>query len=672
MTTTPVSGWVELAPLTDPDLVPQAVEAVLGAKDEPGRPQAEAVAASIGGKRLLLILDSCEHLVAGAAELAATLLERCPNLGVVATSRELLGVPGEIPYAVPSMALPPSGAEYGAMAAFGSVQLFVERASTIKPGFQIMDSNADAVTRICRRLDGMPLALELAAARIRVMSPEQIAIRLDDRFALLTGGARTAVPRQQTLLATIDWSYQLLDADEQALFQSLSVFVGDFSLEIAEVVCAGDALTEFEVADLVHRLVDKSLVSVCEGDPGSIRYQLLETLRQFAAGELAASGREDEMRSRHARAVLAVVAEQDGLMRTNEYLAALDLVSVEQDNIRAALRWSIDMGELEEMAQTGTVMGWYWFNRGLAPEGLKWTREILGVLPDTERVAQADFFWTAGHLGYLIGDYEPAGQDFGQALAIRRQLEDTRGVIGVLNGLALIADSTGEYDAEKAHLEEALDLATQLGSPRHVLVANLGWTAWKSGDMGTARSHFQAALDQAAAEGQSRIDDYLFGLGWVAWVEDEFEEAENLAQRASDLAREHGSLASSAGYQFEVALFAHEQGKLAAAAEALRDSWPILLDSKEERALHHWLYLAARAQPNSVSRVRISAAVAALNDRSGFMFGLPIRNDQERSLDHLRTELASDAFDRAWGEGYSTTVEQAGAWALEGLRQLDT
>ena len=304
-------AWlVELAPVTDPELVPQTVEAVLGAKAQPARSVVETVAASIGAKRLLLILDNCEHLVEAAAELAASLLAVCPNLKILATSREMLGVPGEVPFAVESMALPPSGADPEAIAGFDAVQLFVERASTVKTGFQVTGFNSEAVVRICRLLDGMPLALELAAARMRVMSPQQIAARLDDRFALLTGGARTAVPRQQTLLATIDWSYQLLDADEQMLFQSLSVFVGGFSLEIAEVVCSGGGLTEFEVADLIHRLVDKSLVSVGEGNAASIRYQLLETLRQFAAIELAASGREDEMRSRHARAVLAVVAEQ--------------------------------------------------------------------------------------------------------------------------------------------------------------------------------------------------------------------------------------------------------------------------------------------------------------------------------------------------------------------------
>ena len=662
---------VELAPVTDSALVPQAVETVLGVKDEPGQSQAETVASSIGEKRLLLILDNCEHVVAEVAELTASVLEQCPNLKVVATSRERLGVPGEVPFVVESLAIPPADAGIEAITGFDSVQLYMERASTVKQGFQVTSSNAETVAHICRRLDGMPLALELAAARTRVMSPEQIATRLDDRFALLTSGARTALPRQQTLLATIDWSYQLLDPDEQGLFESLSVFVGGFSLDSAEAVCATGGLAEFEVADLIHRLVDKSLVGVSEGTDGSIRYHLLETLRQFAASELEKSGRADEMRSRHATALLALVAEQGGLMQTGGYVAAMDLLSIEQDNIRAALRWAIDLGELEDVAQIGATMGSYWFGRGLAPEGLEWTREILGLLPDTDQAARTDFLSTAGHLRYLIGEYQAGKQDLEEALDIRRHLEDTRGVVRVLNGLALIADSTGEYKAERTYLEEAIELATQLGSPTHVLVANLGWTAWKSNDMEAARSHFQAALDETP-EGNPNIHDYLFGLGWVEWVEGEFEEAENLAREASDLAQKHGSLTLSSGYQFGVALFAYEQEGLAAAAEALRESWPILLDSKEERMVHHWLYVAARAQPDPVFGVRVFAAVAALNDRSGFMFGLPIRNDQERSLVRLRTELTQDAFDKAWTEGYSATVEEAGAWALEGLGQLET
>ena len=662
---------VELAPVTDPALVPQAVETVLGVRDEPGQSQTETVVSSIGEKRLLLILDNCEHLVAEVAELTVSLLAQCPNLKVVATSREMLGVPGEVPFVVQSLAIPPADAGPDEVAGFDSVKLYTERASTVKPGFVVTDSNAETVAHICRRLDGMPLALELAATRMRVMSPAQIATRLDDRFALLTGGARTAVPRQQTLLATIDWSYQLLKPDEQVLFQSLSVFAGGFSLETAEAVCAGDGLTEFEVADLIHLLVDKSLVVAGEEPDGSIRYHLLETLRQYAAGELTKSGRADEMRSRHAQAFAVLAAEQYSVIETGDFGAAMEPLSVEQDNIRAALRWSIDQGQLDDVTQLGVTMGSYWRNRGLAPEGLVWMREILDLVPDTDEAKQARFLNMTGWLQSSIGDYEPAKQDLGQALAIRRRLEDTRGIVVSLNGLAVVADSTGEYEAEKAYLEEALDLAAQLEFyPTQFLFATLGWAAWKSDDMETARVNFQAALDQVEAEGGSNISDFLAGLSVVAWVEGDYEQAEDLARRASDLAAEHGFTVTSAAYKFNLALCAYDQGKTGAAVETLAEIWPILLDSEEREWRHRWLYAAARAQADPASTVRIFAAVEALNDRSGFMFGIPIRKDLERSLASARAELDEEVFDIAWTEGQTATVEQAGIWALEGLKQL--
>lgn len=666
----PGGVWmVELAPVTDPELVPQAVQIVLGAS-EPGRSPLETVVSVIGEKRLLLILDNCEHLIGQVAGLAASLLAHCANLKVVATSREILGVPGEVAFAVQSLALPPADADPEALVGFDSVRLYTERAATVQPAFEVTDANAEAVAQICRRLDGMPLALELAAARMRVMSPEQIATRLDDRFALLTGGARTVLPRQQTLLATVDWSYQLLDVDEQELFQSLSVFVGGFTLETAEAVC-GDGLAEYAVTDMVHRLVDKSLVVVGEeGSEGGIRYRLLETLRQYAAGKLAESGRGDEIRSRHAGAMADLLAGQYDLMRTGERGAALDLLSVDHDNIRAALRWSIDRGELDHVASIGATMGSYWLIRGLALEGLGWIREILVVIPDTDEATQAAFLTWAGYLQRQIGDYESAKHDSERALAIRRRLDDTRGMISTLNALAIISDDVGEYEAERTYLEEALDLATQLDTfPTHVLVANLGWTAWKSDDMQTARTNYQAALDQAEAADGHNIDDYLFGLAWVAWVEGDLEEAESLARSASDLASDQGSAERRAAYEFGVAVFAHDQGKTAAAAQALRDSWPFLLDAKSFE-LPHWLYAAARAQPDPATTVRIFGAVAALTDRSGFMFGIPIRKDIERSMAQAKTGLDQRTVDKAWSEGQTATIEQAGTWALEGLGQL--
>jgi predicted ATPase/class 3 adenylate cyclase len=333
----PGGVWlVELADIVDPDLVLAAVAAELRVTERQGWSVMDSLAAVIGDQHLLLLIDNCEHLVGAAAEAAAGLLERSRHLRVLATSRELLGVPGEVPFAVRSLSLPPVEGNGEMIQDSDAVKLFVERAETAKPGFQLTSSNGVDIARICRRLDGIPLALELAAARVRVMSPEQIWARLDDQFSLLTGGARTALPRQRTLQATIEWSYQLLDEDEQAVFQSLSVFVGGFAPDSAEHVASTGQITGFAVTDVVHRLVDKSLVVAVEEPRGSIRYRLLETIRQFAADELLNSGRANDVRHCHAQAFATFAVEQEQPLRTGGH--GLDALTVEHDNIRAALR----------------------------------------------------------------------------------------------------------------------------------------------------------------------------------------------------------------------------------------------------------------------------------------------------------------------------------------------
>ena len=665
----PGGVWlVELAEVVDPNLVLPTVAGVLGVTERQGLPLIDSVAASIGDRPLLLILDNCEHLIDAAAMAAGALLERCPNLRILATSRELLGVPGEVPLAAHSLALP-SAEDEDEIEEFDAVRLFVERAATAKPGFEVTPTNAGAVVQICRRLDGMPLALELAAARMRAMSPEQISNRLDDQFALLTGGARTALPRQRTLQATIEWSYHLLDADEQAVLLSLSVFVGGFSSDLAEQVAATDDISGFAVTDLVHRLVDKSLIVLGERSDGSIRYRLLETIRQFASEALVESGRADEVRSRHVRVFAAFAAEHEGMYRAE---MALDVLTLELDNIRAALRWSLDTGDAEAASEIAGTLGRYLVWRGLSLEALEWLLEALDLMPDADSSTRATLLRIVAWSRHLTGDYAGARLDAKRSLDMCARLEDDDGRTRALNTLAVVADSTGEYGAEQGYLVEALSITPESDSVvRSVLVANLGWTAWKSGDMATARAHFKAAIEIAERIGHRDVDDYLFGLSWVDWVEGDFSTAEELAEEAVAMAAELGQPSLSAGYKFGVAIYAHDGGHHTAVAPALRDSLPVLLESQDDHILNHWLFAAARAQPDSAVMVRVLGTQAATAERSGFMFGIPIRRDVARLLHGARTTLGQAVFDKAWAEGQAATVEQAGAWALEGLAVLE-
>ncbi len=327
----------ELAPLTDPDLVAGELASEMGLHPQPGEPIAKTLVAVVQHQTVLVILDNCEHLLDASADLVSRLLQAGPGVKVMATSREALGVSGEVSYPVSSLAIPKGELAEGVSAlSYDAVKLFAERAALVKPGFLVTVDNAEAVVQICRRLDGVPLAIELAAARIRSLSPDDIAGRLDDRFRLLTGGSRTALPRQQTLEATVAWSYDHITEDEKLLFARLSVFGGGFTLESAELVCAGDGLEVFDVTDLVLSLVDKSLIVVDEDQTGT-RYRLLETLRQYARTRLPEQSDPDQLRRKHAEVLADLVERLDEAMRGPDQVEAFRQFEAEHDNLRAAL-----------------------------------------------------------------------------------------------------------------------------------------------------------------------------------------------------------------------------------------------------------------------------------------------------------------------------------------------
>lgn len=359
---------VELAPLTDPSLVQLTVASTLGLHESPGRPILQTLIEHLGSKHLLLILDNCEHVVEEAASMAGYLLQACPRLQILATSREILGTMGETPFRVPSLALPgPQSATLEELAGCESVRLFVERARTGQPAFDLSEANAPVVARICQRLDGIPLAIELAAARVRVLTVEQIAARLDDSFRLLTGGSRTVLSRHQTLRALIDWSYNLLSPEERVLFVRLSVFAGGFNLEAAENVCsdlgsginqsAGDfnlaggvRLDSDLILDLLTQLIDKSLVIPIEGpvaggfEPptgAETRFRMLETIRQYARDKLHDAGGGTSVRDRHLAYFLLLAEEAEPYLRRGSQITWLDRLDTELDNIRLALEWSL-------------------------------------------------------------------------------------------------------------------------------------------------------------------------------------------------------------------------------------------------------------------------------------------------------------------------------------------
>jgi predicted ATPase/class 3 adenylate cyclase len=351
--------YVDLAPITHPDLVPVTVARAFGLTDQPGRVALDTVLRSIGNRRVLVVLDNCEHLSDACATLAAALLGGCPAVTLLATSREPIRAVGEITWQVPSLSLDDE-----------AIELFVDRARQVRPDFAVTDENAATVNEICRRLDGMPLAIELAAARIRALSVTEIVDSLHDRFRLLTGGARTAVRRQQTLRASVDWSHALLTEPEQVLFRRLSVFMGGFDLDAAQAIGGGHDVERFQVLDQLTLLVDKSLV-VAEDIKDRTRYRLLETVRQYALEKLGESGEADAVRARHRDYYTSTAAELEALAHIDRD-AELDRAETEIDNLRAAFTWSRDNGEIELALRLVSSLQPLWLTRGRVVEGLGW------------------------------------------------------------------------------------------------------------------------------------------------------------------------------------------------------------------------------------------------------------------------------------------------------------
>ncbi|HET9927212.1 MAG TPA: BTAD domain-containing putative transcriptional regulator, partial [Rubrobacter sp.] len=387
----PEGVWlVELAPLSDPALTRQAVAAALGVREQPGRPLTDTLTDHLRRKDLLLVLDNCEHLVDAAAHLAADLLESCPKLRILATSREPLGVPGEAVWTVPPLSLPDAGraTSFEGLMGTEAVRLFLDRARSRLPGFELGEENAVAVGRICRKLEGIPLAIELAAARMGALAVEQVAQRLEDSLKLLAGGNRIADPRQQTLRATLNWSHELLSEAERKLFGRLSVFAGGWTLETAEEVCSGEGIERDDVADLLSKLVDKSLVMAGAGAQGALRYRMLEPVRQYARERVEESGEAGALLRRHAALFLALAEEAEPELRGPWQASWVKRLEQEWDNLRVAMVWLLAHDEPEGAARLGWALWLFWWVRGRFTEGRNWMEETLAkgsAMPATAR-----------------------------------------------------------------------------------------------------------------------------------------------------------------------------------------------------------------------------------------------------------------------------------------------
>jgi predicted ATPase/class 3 adenylate cyclase/DNA-binding CsgD family transcriptional regulator len=459
----PDGVWLaELAAVADPAAVASQVASVFALKEGPGMTAADALAAYLGQKQALVVLDNCEHVLDAVAALADRLASACPHLRVLATSRQPLGLPGEVTWRVPSLGLPADDdAGVAGLAGCEAVQLFVERAGHGRPGFALSEANSAAVADICRRLDGIPLAIELAAARVRVFTPAQIAAGLDQRFALLTGAPRTALPRQQTLEASVDWSHDLLTGAEQAVFRRLAVFAGDFDYDAAVAVSAAPPIAPHQVLDQLSLLVDKSLVLVDDHGPQA-RYRLLETVRDYAAARLAQTDEDTTTRTAHRDHYLAFAEDAEPHLEGAGQTEWMARVAADYPNLRAALAWSRDHGDNERLARMAAAIHLYWGVRGPNTDGVAWLEATLDADRGLPPRLRAKTLMARAHLAAYNFDVVNLGLRAQQGIDAARDLGDDRLTARCLAMLAQVAFLIGRPDGT---VDEAEALARQVGDP---------------------------------------------------------------------------------------------------------------------------------------------------------------------------------------------------------------
>jgi len=583
--------FIELASLKDPSLILQKIAFTLNIREQSSQSLLDALVNFLSTHPSILILDNCEHLIEACAEIVDTLLKKCVDLKILATSREVFGITGEVTWTVPPLSLPevqpwrsPSNAEASLIEyqKSESVQLFIARATANSPGFKLGTNNVAWTAEICRRLDGMPLAIELAAARVRSLSVQQIAERLDDRFSLLTGGSRTAPARHQTLAAAIDWSYASLSEDEQRLLQTFSVFSGGGRLEAIEAVCASGGIEKGEVLDLLSQLVDKSLV-VANQRVGKRRYTLLETIREFTLEKLVETGNLESAKDRHLDFFLQFTEEAEPKIKGPEQFVWYERLETEHDNLRGALGWALESQNADAGLRLAASLGFFWFVRGHLREGVVWLDKVLENIEGAPSSSQAKAFRFLGSLLLFSEDkdFERISTLLDKSLSIYRELDDLAGIAWVLNQLGIVANVQGELKKAEQLFTEGLVIREEVRNPWDIAqsLGNLAALAIRHKDNVSGKEFAERALAWFQKAGDRRSVARVIGdLAWIARKEGDFSGAAALQTQSLTQLVQLGDDWSCAELLEGLASGAYEQGisKRAAilfgAAETLRDN----------------------------------------------------------------------------------------------------
>ncbi len=628
----PDGVWlVELGSTADPVLAARQVATVLGVSEEHGRSAAATLADALRGRHLLLILDTCEHVVDAVADLAGLLIASCPQLRVVATSREPLRVRGETVWRVQPLSLPPeqaplpglAGPDPAAATEHEAVQLFADRARAVRPGFQLTEDNCAHVVWICQTLDGVPLAIELAAARIRALSVEQIAARLDDRFRLLASGDRTAPPRQQTLQAAVDWSFELLTRDEQIMLRRLSVFAG-WSLEMAEQVCADEQIPVSRVLDLLAALIDKSLVALEEELAGDARYRLLDTIRQYAADRLADSGEQETVRDRQLSCMLALVEEIDrraftsGALTWAEQVRLYRRISAEQGNFRAALTFCVDRRDAERGLRLCSALRSPWVVQGDVTEGLSWFGRFMAVDEPVPAGVRARALMLSAELAFEYQDYLAAARSAQAAVAMCAAYP-AASPAGGLRLLALVSLRAGLAEQALAQADAALAAAVAHADSWEqglTQVARATVLA-RSGQLADAQTGYETALSLLAGSNGWGIANALYGFGSLARARRDNAGAQRHFRAALGYFTELGARTEIARCLAGLGWVALDELDLPAAAASLAESLELSIATGQRLGIARGIEAFAAlsvARGDDAAAARLEGAAAALRE----------------------------------------------------------
>jgi predicted ATPase/DNA-binding XRE family transcriptional regulator len=616
---------VELAPLSNPALLAQTFAALFGLTAHSTVPFTDSLINFLRTKSALLIVDNCEHLLDACAQLVETLLKNCPLLKILSTSREPLGIMGEAIYLVPSLELPNFQQLVDTFRNYESIRLFEERAQLIQFDFSLNMENAASVAQICQRLDGIPLAIELAAAKAGILSTEQIAKQLDESLNVLTGGSRTALPRQQTLRASMNWSWGLLTEAEQALIRQLSVFSGGWTLEAAQAICGGDAF------ELSHSLLNKSLIVRHQETGREARFRFHETIRQYANEKLVEAGEDESVHKRHRDWFLAWVESVDPV---EVDMAWFNLIESEHDNLRAALDWSQSRKDWEMTARFAIALTGFWHLRGYFQEGRKWLESSLDHKKSLSKIVLANTLFNARIFALRLGDY-PAAKAYGHmSITLFSELGDKRELAWAVRGLGEAYMDTNERERSHHYLAEAMVLSQEIGDKAGILAL-------------------------------------LFDFGADAILNDEYERGITMLEEYQTLAYELGDVVAIGVGIVYIGVAKFLQGHFEEAEKLFQEGLPrVHAISDVDRCIDCLEGLAAtadrRRQP--LRSVRLWGAAQHLYDSTGLIAGenwVWIPRVRAPTIASLRAQLGEDVFESAYAEGYAMTIDEAVGFALE-------